>query len=399
MVSINNPRQRIGILSFSIIASDARVLRQIQTASKHYDVVVVGEGAWEPEDENVSYHQLPEISSRGPWGFNLLEYISFLTNVLPVIWHSRIWIGKKIKYAYLKLLEENLDLIHINDFIALPSGIAAALDSKAVALYDAHEYSLDQERKPRLKSWLLKIYALYILKFLGIKADSYITVSEGIANLYRLRLGIDPAVILNAPERAQIQKREFDPIDIRIVHHGSAVPRRKLELLIEVVSNLDARYSLHFMLLRDSKEYIDYLKRTASDIAPEKVHFHDPVEPNMIVNFISKFDIGIHILYDNFLNNKYALPNKIFDYIAAGLVVVIGPSTEMAKIVKRFNLGIVSPSFAPEVIAEYLNSLSPSEVRRMRQASMDASNYLNAEIEMQKLLDIYQGLLASKQKS
>ncbi len=312
MVSINITRKRIGILSFSIISSDARVLRQIQNASKYYDVVVVGERVWESDNENVSNHQVPDISSNNHWGFILLENISFLTNVLPIIWHSRKWLGVKFNFAYQKLYQANLDLIHINDFFALPSGMAAALDSEAVSLFDAHEFSLDQKRLPKIKSWLLKFYALYILKFLGIKADSYITVSDGIAKLYNQRLGIDPAVIMNAPEKVQIQRRDFDPADIRIIHHGSAVPQRNLELLIEVASILDARYSLHFMLLRDSKNYIDYLKRIAAEKAPDKIHFHDPVNPDMIVGFISKFDIGIHVLYDNFLNHKFALPNKIF---------------------------------------------------------------------------------------
>ena len=396
MVSINTSKKRIGILSFSNISSDARVLRQVHAASKQYDVVVIGEGEWEPDNENVLYHQVPRISSNKQLIPIFLEYFSFFINVLPIIWQSRKWLGVKFNFAYQKLVEANLDLIHINDFFALPSGMAAAFDSRAVSLFDAHEFSLDQKRLPKIKSWLLKFYALYILKFLGIKADSYITVSEGIAKLYNQRFGIDPAVILNAPEKVQIQRREFDPENIRIIHHGSAAPQRNLELLIEVASLLDKRYSLHFMLLKDSKKYLDYLKGMAADKAPDKIHFHDPVDPKMIIGVISKFDIGIHVLYDNFLNHKYALPNKFFDYISAGLVVAIGPSTEMAQIVRRFNLGIVSPSFSPEVIAENLNSLPPSEVKNMRHASLNASNYLNAEIEMQKLSDIYQGLLAKK---
>ncbi len=399
MNKINDTRKRVGILSFSRISSDSRVLRQIYNASQHYEVVVVGEGAWEPANKNITYHMVPEISSQNYRIFRILEFFSYIINALPVVWHSRRWIKNRYKFAYLALCEANLDLIHINEYFALPSGIAAAIDSNAVALFDAHEFSLDQTRKPKIRSLFLKLYAYYILKSLGKKADRYITVSDGIAMLYKQSLGFDPIVILNAPEKVQIQKRDFDPTDIRIIHHGIARPRRNLELLIEVASLLDARYSLHFMLLRDSKSYIDSLKGIAAEKAPNKINFHDSLTPNKIIDYLSNFDIGIHILDNNILNHKFALPNKFFDYIAAGLVVAIGPSIEMAQIVRNYNLGIVSPSFAPEVIADNLNSLTPSNIKRMRQASLNASKFLNADIEMQKLSDIYRDLLASKRKS
>jgi len=390
---------RIGILSFSCISSDSRVLRQIYNASKHYEVVVIGEGAWEPANKNITYHMVPELSSQNHRFFRILEFLSYIINVLPGVWHSRRWIKNRFKFAYQTLFEANLDLIHINEYFALPCGIAAAIDSNAVALFDAHEFSLDQTRKPKIKSLLIRFFAFFILKSLGKKADSYITVSEGIAKLYKQNLGFNPTVILNAPEKVQIHKRDFDPTNIRIIHHGIARPRRNLELLIEVASLLDARYSLHFMLLMDSKSYIDSLKAFAAEKAPGKIHFHDPVAPDKIIDYLSNFDIGIHILDNNILNHKFALPNKFFDYIAAGLVVAIGPSVEMAKIVRKYDLGIVSASFAPEAIAENLNSLTPSDIKAMGQASLNASNFLNADIEMQKLSVVYRDLLEGKLES
>ena len=163
MNKINNTRKRVGILSFSRISSDSRVLRQIYNASQQYEVVVVGEGAWEPAKKNVTYHMVPDIFSYNSLVFKVLEYISLIINVLPGVWHSRRWIKNRYKFAYLALCEANLDLIHINEYFALPSGIAAAIDSNAVALFDAHEFSLDQTKKPKIKSLLFKYYAFYIL--------------------------------------------------------------------------------------------------------------------------------------------------------------------------------------------------------------------------------------------
>ena len=108
--------------------------------------------------------------------------------------------------------------------------------------------------------------------------------------------------------------------------------------------------------------------------------------------------MGIHVLDDNMLNHKYALPNKFFDFIVAGLVVAISPTAEMAKIVRKYNIGIVFKSFLPEDMAEEINSLTLSDMENMREASVNASDYLNANIEMQKLAEVYHSLLRDKSK-
>ena len=370
------------------------MLRQIQTASKHYDVVVVGEGQSPPSESNITYNMLPESSASRPLFKDILKKgLGLLVCYIPGLRQTRIWPDNKYLFAYRKLCNAKLDLIHINDFIALPSGIAAAKDSGALAVFDAHEYSLGQKRQPPLRSWIFTLIAFFILHTSGKKADAYITVSEGIAELYRKKLGYDPTVIMNAPEKNIIRKKSFDPEKIRIVHHGLAAPQRNLELLIEVASRLDPRYSLHFILVGDPDGYLCYLKGFAAEHAADRVHFHSPVTPNQLANVLSQFDIGIHLLLNDVPNHEYALPNKFFDFIAAGLPVVIGPSTEMAQIVRRYDLGIVSPSFDPKDIASILNDLSSTNIKNMSDSSLVASDYLNSEIEMKRLSDIYFRLL------
>lgn len=390
-----DPRRnkRIGIITFSKVASDSRVQRQIYNAAEKYEVVVVGEGKWVPEKHNISYYELPISQSNTGWADFFLNGFRVFLSVLPGFWHFRWWRYDRFEFAYQRLRENELDLIHINDDFALPSGIAAGLDSGCKTIFDAHEFSPDQKREGTIKKWLFTLFTSYIIIAMGRKADAFITVSEGIAGLYRRIFGFDPCVIMNAPLRKEPVNQEFKPEKIRIIHHGQAAPKRNLELLIDVASRLDKRYSLHFLLTHKSKAYLDFIKEYAKVNSPGNVFFHPPVSPNQIVDLLGQYDVGIHILIDDVLNHKYALPNKFFDFISAGLAVVIGPSPEMVKISSRYDFGIVAPSFDPETISDILNSISPEEILLKKEASRKASYYLNGEIEMDKLSGLYDTLL------
>jgi hypothetical protein len=69
----------------------------------------------------------------------------------------------------------------------------------------------------------------------------------------------------------------------------------------------------------------------------------------------------------------------------------------MVDVVRRFGVGAVSPSFAPGDVAATLDRLTIDEVQAMRSAALHAARTLNANVEMQKIVDLYRGLWASRQ--
>jgi hypothetical protein len=98
------------------------------------------------------------------------------------------------------------------------------------------------------------------------------------------------------------------------------------------------------------------------------------------VSFANNYDVGVFLIPEgHHPQHLYALPNKLFDYIQARLAVAIGPSPEMANIVREWDCGIVSRSAAPEDFAASLTDLSVSEVERMKQNSDRAARVLTAE--------------------
>jgi glycosyltransferase involved in cell wall biosynthesis len=220
-----------------------------------------------------------------------------------------------------------------------------------------------------------------------------ITVGSGIAEKYREEFGLAADVITNAPAYVALPFHATDPEQIRLIHHGGAIRERNMEEMVEVLALTDARFSLDFMLIEGTPGYLTKLRAWAERRVPGRVRFRQPVAPAQIAETINEYDMGLFLIPPVNLSYAMALPNKFFEFIMAGLAVAIGPSPAMASIVRQRHLGIVADSFAPADLATRLNRLHHDEIDAMKRHSLAAARELNAEIEMDKLLEIYRRLL------
>jgi hypothetical protein len=92
-------------------------------------------------------------------------------------------------------------------------------------------------------------------------------------------------------------------------------------------------------------------------------------------------------------NYYYVLPNKFFDYMMAGLAIALPPLPSMQKIVEENQNGVVASDQSIQAMASALNGLSVAEINRFKQNSLMAAKKFNAEVEMGKLMSIYNDLL------
>ena len=64
------------------------------------------------------------------------------------------------------------------------------------------------------------------------------------------------------------------------------------------------------------------------------IFHHPPVSTTFLLDYTASADIGL-LLYDNSsLNHKYCMPNKLFEYMMAGLPVLVSNLQEIKKIVE-----------------------------------------------------------------
>lgn len=388
------PESRIAILSFSCVARDARVLRQVEYLSKHFEITVLGYGklrSHRAHSARMIRLQPPTALRRRGRKLVLLPLGRAVSRHAYEAWY---WTESEYRNALEILRHSDIVAIHANDWEALPVAVRAARQNGAQVVVDLHEYAPSLQEHRSYWRWFYKPMIDHFLREYLPHAARSVTVSPSIASEYQREYGIQPTVVKNVPHYETAPAfHPTDPDQIRLVHHGNAMRGRRLELMIETVARLDPRYSLHFMLLDRNRGYVSDLRGLARRLAPKQVFFHDPVPPAEIVDRVSSFDMGIYLMPSANFNQSAALPNKFFDFIAAGLAVCIGPSPEMARLTRQFGLGLVAPSLEPECVAASLNALSPARIDQMKRRSIKARGVLNADAEMAKLIELYQCLL------
>ena len=177
-----------------------------------------------------------------------------------------------------------------------------------------------------------------------------------------------------------------------MLYHGMASPERGIETMIETMDYIDSHFTLDLMLVATFHQ--DYFQKLQAMVEGRKnVHILPPISFEEIIPFSSSYDIGFYILQPKNYNGLYALPNKFFEFIQARLAIAIGPSPEMARLVKQYNLGIVSQDFTPKSMAESLNSLTKEQIRQYKENANQTAKILNAEREGEKLLRILEEVL------
>ncbi len=386
-------KPRVCILSFSEIRRDARVLRQIEYLAPHYELIVIGYGDADPAWPGVAWRPLV----RRPAHLNQAMYALSLPGgrLAPSLYETGYWQRPHYRDALEMAQAAQADLFYANEWAAVPIAVTAAEVSRAPVIYDAHEYSPLERAEHAIWMAFLSPMITYFLRRYGPRAAAVITVAEPIAQRYRQEFGFNAQVVLNAPAPVEAPTHAVDPERIRLVHHGGAHRDRRLDHMIEALALADQRFSLDFILV-DSGGYVAELRRLADRLAPGRVVFHDPVAPAQIVPRIAEYDAGFYLLRPASYNKAMALPNKLFDFIMAGLAVIVGPSPAMADLVRQYGFGLAAPDFEPATVAGMLNRLTAGEIEIMRSAARQAARVLNADVEMARVVDLCRRLLAKR---
>jgi hypothetical protein len=363
---------KILILSLCDLEKDPRISKQINCLQKNHSVTCVGKNP--PLNQNVEFlrvnYQFPLIS------FIIFSFFSILKKY--DLAYEQFFKSKMLKS--LKLPEEKkFDLIIANDIDTLPFSFTIKRDAKI--LFDAHEYSPKELDDNFFWRVLFQGYRFYLCRKYLPRCDAMMTVCEGISEEYQKEFGVLPYVITNASEFYDFTPSYVDPNNIKIIHHGVADPDRKIENMIELMRFVDSRFSLDLMLVPLSQKYLKKLKRLARNLS---VNFIDPVPMKEIVKTTNNYDIGLHIIEPKNFNDRHALPNKFFEFIQARLAIAIGPSPEMARIVNKYDLGVISTDFKPETLAKSLNQLTAEKIQyfkmRSHQTAFELSSVKNTEL-------------------
>jgi hypothetical protein len=238
-------------------------------------------------------------------------------------------------------------------------------------------------------------WALAVCKRYLPQVQAVTTVCDGIADAYEELCGVHPAVITNATEFRDLtpQFRQDGRDPIRLVHHGAAIPSRRLEAMVEMMRSLDSRFHLTFFLTGNPA----YRKRLASLAKNLPVEFRDPVAMNLLPETLNEFDIGLFLLPPTNFNYQHALPNKLFEFIQARLGVGISPSPEMARVVNQIECGVIALDFTPQALAQCLQSLNHDVINGFKAKAHAGAKHFHADRNRTAFLELVDRLLHASQ--
>ena len=259
-------------------------------------------------------------------------------------------------------------VFHASDLYVLSAARAASHQTGAYLTYDAREYYphvAGTKGKPWARWWWARTERKNIRH-----ADAVFTVSDSIADALKTDYGIPrPLLVHNAPDiddSGGLQSAENGtPIkDIRtlisagdapvMVHLGQMKPGRGGAQLIAAMKSVP---DAHLVFLGFGSESEVLREMASKSPHSDHIHFLDPVPPDEVRRVIASADIGITMLEDICLNHRYALPNKLFDYIHAGLPVLGSDLDEVRRIIRRYDIGMTTDATDPEKIARVMSTM------------------------------------------
>jgi glycosyltransferase involved in cell wall biosynthesis len=298
--------------------------------------------------------------------------------------------------SWMAIRYEPADVYHCHDLNTLPVGYKAKRRTGGKLVYDSHELFAELAYIPRLERMWWRV----LERFLIHRADEVITTgiyrAEYLANKYRV---VAPTVILNcpplqpaqAPNRALHEKLGLiDESAHLILYQGGFGQGRGLDKLV-----LAAAYLKDYVLVlmgwgRVEAELRSLAKKEGLE---RRVYFTEPVAPDEVIYYCLSASVGVVIVQNTGLNNYYATPNKLYEYINAGLPVVSSDFPALREVVEEYGLGSTFDPEKPESIAGAISWVLADARRydRMKKNALEAAKIFNWGTESAKLLDIYRG--------
>lgn len=289
---------------------------------------------------------------------------------------------------FFKLLFLKKDILLSNDLDTLLANYSISKLQSKKLVYDSHELFPEIPElvaKPTVK----KIWTSLESSILPKLKNNY-TVCNSISEFYKNKYNVDFKIIKNFPNKSE--KTEFGslPFNIKnkkiIIYQGAINLGRGIELILKAMLYLHN----HIFLIIGSGDVLSELKQLTKELnIQEKVLFMGRLSPKELRKLTPLANLGISLEEDLGLNYRFALPNKIFDYIQAEIPILISDLPEMKKIVLEYNVGEIVKNREPKNIANQIKLLLEKDLSKELQR---AKRELIWEKQEEELLSIFNNL-------
>ncbi len=292
---------------------------------------------------------------------------------------------------FFSLLFSKTDIFLANDTdTLLPAYWVSKIRHKKLA-FDAHELFPEvpevTDRKYVKKVW--KSIENYIFPKLK---NSY-TVCQSIADYYHRKYGINMAAVRNVPyckNTDEITPNNDFPGKKILLYQGAVNIGRGLEWVIDCMPLLNEDCIL---VIIGTGDKLEDLKEQAERLnLQNRVFFLGKMPPENLTAYTKSADIGLCLLENRGLSYYYSLPNRVFDFMQAGVPLLATNFPEIENIVRKYETGVLTDCHDPQslkkAITKMLNQGKFAYSARLKELGSEFC----WEKEEKVLLEVFQNL-------
>lgn len=286
------------------------------------------------------------------------------------------------------------DILLANDVDSLLPNYLVSKIRKAPIVFDSHEIFSELPslagRKFKKKIWKMLESSLIP------KMKHFYTVSEGYADWFEKEYRNRPEIIMNVPEiqtennnRLQIELPETKENQKLLIYQGAVNISRGIDKMILAMEKIE---NAQLWIIGNGLKKEEYQKLALEKGLDSKVIFIGAVPPDQLKLITPKADLGFSLEEDLGISYRYALPNKIFDYMHAGVPVLGTDLPDIKRTIDNYKIGRTVSDHTPEHIAEIANEMlaEGKEIysENLKKATL-VFNWSNEEKKLEKIFSAF----------
>lgn len=246
----------------------------------------------------------------------------------------------------------------------------------------------------RNKSNVQKIIAKVESKFIR-KVDLVLVTGEMDAEFLRDAYSINNFMVLrNLPE----YQKEIEKINLReklnipreakiLLYQGVLLEGRGISKLINILAKIQ---NVHFVIVGEGEFRKQFETIAANSNASNRIHFLGAVNHTELLNYTAGADIGLALIENISISYYYALPNKLFEYIMAGVPILASNLPQMKNVIDKYEVGkYVDPEHEEDLVSTLIEMINDDEkLKKYAVNCKIASQELNWDVEFDKNKEI-----------
>jgi glycosyltransferase involved in cell wall biosynthesis len=369
----------------SILKNETRIfkiVRTLRTNAVFEKVAVVGRhanGLQAHEDlgDGIHLYRLKSFFDFFPEGTlgKLLRTVGWYLSVL-------IWIRTR-----------QVECVNCHSLPVLPLSVLLKYWKRCKLVYDTHEL----ETETHVSNGLRKGIAKWAERVLINRVDTVCVVNKSIAAWYQKSYSLPhvwvvhnlPRRMTSLPKSTGLLRRAIgldSPGALLFIYQGLLSSGRGIEILLDAFA--EVRGERHLVCMGYGP--FEGLVREASRLN-SNIHFMPAVSPDKVKEYTVDADVGLSLIENTCLSYYLCAPNKLYEYAACGLAVVVTDFPEMRRFVDRYDCGW-KVKLEADAFRRFIDSIDAQSIKAKRVNAARAGMNYCWENEEPELLSMYEAL-------